>query len=89
MAATPLPQEILRAWQRIEFFQPYTPEKKKIKVSSLSLTSLKRVVIFYCHGIQKTYAANMRSPIKTITSYISGKRVKLSGKLLYRDSLTL
>ncbi|WP_318385545.1 DEAD/DEAH box helicase [Enterobacter sp.] len=28
MAATPLPQEILRAWQRIEFFQPYTPEKK-------------------------------------------------------------
>ena len=29
MAATPLPQEILRAWQRIEFFQPYSVEKKE------------------------------------------------------------
>lgn len=29
MPITPLPSEILRAWQRIEFFQPYTLEKKK------------------------------------------------------------
>lgn len=28
MDSTPLPQEILRTWQRIEFFQPYTLERK-------------------------------------------------------------
>ncbi|CDK14016.1 putative helicase senataxin [Erwinia amylovora LA635] len=28
MAAIPLPNDILRAWQRVEFFQPYTLEKK-------------------------------------------------------------
>lgn len=28
MAVPPLPNDILRAWQRIEFFQPYTIEKK-------------------------------------------------------------
>lgn len=35
MATTPLPQEILRAWQRIEFFQPYSVDKKE---SSLFLS---------------------------------------------------
>ncbi|RLM18352.1 helicase [Brenneria alni] len=29
MAKTSLPNDILRAWQRIEFFQPYTLEEKK------------------------------------------------------------
>ncbi len=29
MAAIPLPNDILRAWQRVEFFQPYTLEKKR------------------------------------------------------------
>ncbi|AUX73985.1 DEAD/DEAH box helicase [Erwinia pyrifoliae] len=28
MAAFPLPHDILRAWQRVEFFQPYTLEQK-------------------------------------------------------------
>ncbi|MCK8363702.1 hypothetical protein, partial [Erwinia amylovora] len=28
MAANPLPNDILRAWQRVEFFHPYTLEKK-------------------------------------------------------------
>ena len=28
MDSAPLPQEILRTWQRIEFFQPYTLERK-------------------------------------------------------------
>lgn len=35
MATTPLPTDILRAWQRIEFFQPYTLEKedKSLRIS--------------------------------------------------------
>lgn len=39
MTSTPLPQDILRAWQRIEFFQPYTLEKND-KSLSISLNQL-------------------------------------------------
>lgn len=39
MDSTPRPQEILRAWQRIEFFQPYTLEKKE-KSLPISLEEL-------------------------------------------------
>lgn len=40
MATVPLPQEILKAWQRIEFFQPYNLEKneKSLLISFDKLT---------------------------------------------------
>ncbi|MBW7982585.1 DEAD/DEAH box helicase [Enterobacillus tribolii] len=40
MAATSLPYDILRAWQRIEFFQPYTLEKKDTGSLCISLPDL-------------------------------------------------
>ena len=42
MDLTPRPQEILRSWQRTEFFQPYTLERKDESV----LIPLKNLIKF-------------------------------------------
>lgn len=42
MDSQPLPQEILRAWQRIEFFQPYTLENKDER-RRISIDELKKI----------------------------------------------
>ena len=41
MDAQPTPESILRAWQRIEFFQPYTLDEKKQSIR-LTLSELRR-----------------------------------------------